>query len=1189
MVFFRNAWINRFWSSPAKQSDARFVDLAPTNDADQSGIYSAALNTAMDKDSVLNIALTGPYGSGKSSVIKSFLEAYSGKPLQLSLASFIPEGEASGKPPSKQEIERSILQQILYGADANRLPHSRFKRIQTPSKWSALNSLALSVGLFCIWYLFTKVSDITTGEYFKPREFSNWFNYLAFFLGAICVWWLAHGVYLKSFGVSLKSVSLKDIQIAPNAADQESILNRHLDEIIYFFQSTEYDLVVIEDLDRFDNPDIFVTLREINGLVNANAGIRRRIRFLYALRDDIFVNTDRTKFFEFIVPIIPVINHSNSVDKVLAHIQRIDLENRLDRRFVREVSRYLNDLRLIGNIFNEYVIYSSNLNADGEGVLDPKKLLAVLIYKNVMPKDFAALHRQEGALSKVLSRYNEFVARAEVRIRSELVAIQTGLDNSESHMVKDLGDLRRIYAMAIIERTPFHMTHLRTDYGQIPLGQIREHPEFEKILSMGTVVATNQYGNQGPVQLDGLEASVDASMSYAARKLEIERKSTEFKAKMAEKSHELKREISLLRTKRFNEVIRESADLIEEAFAEVGENKDLLKFLILEGHLDDTYYQYISLFHGERLSPKDNRFLIQIRSYNNPDPDFQLDNVSEVVASMREDDFRREYVLNRHIIDYLLENNRENFAYIDAAAEFITNNFSECDDFFISYYSTGKYVDRLVSTLIAKWPAFPVVALKGSQGAAHAARILAFAPDQLFVSKKPAGFALSRFLANNQSLVLRENIDFDLKRLKAIELSIAELSSIADFKEVVSFVTTERLYQISIENIRYIMEHVVGYPEISNLETRNFTSIRNSNDKTLLAYLGANFKTYLNDVLLRLERNTLEEIPAIIDVLTHEDAEFDNRANFLTMQSASFQSFDGVPPEFYELLLKYQKVEGDWRNCLTYLSSEVFSSQALTSYLQSGGPAETLSRLPIPDGKEWLKLRIFLINNDSLEDEVYRSYVHNLPRNFKLLPEVGAEKIKILIRERKIEFSKENFVKLDDEGLQLLFVATNFETYWSNRKEHSIDDGFRGELLKTGITDAQKLSIISEIASDFVCSHPPVAAAIAPILYRLPITPSDYDTDFIRAVIVNSPRGDSQISLFNKLHGELSTAEVRGILQALPSPYSDIAIYGKNPKIDNNETNEQFSSWLKARKMISTFSFSITGEYIRINTFKKEA
>ena len=44
---------------------------------------------------------------------------------------------------------------------------------------------------------------------------------------------------------------------------EASIFNKHLDEIIYFFQRTKYDVVIIEDLDRFNTSDIYLKLREL--------------------------------------------------------------------------------------------------------------------------------------------------------------------------------------------------------------------------------------------------------------------------------------------------------------------------------------------------------------------------------------------------------------------------------------------------------------------------------------------------------------------------------------------------------------------------------------------------------------------------------------------------------------------------------------------------------------------------------------------------------------------------------------------------------------------------------------------------------------------------------------------------------------------------------------------------------------
>ena len=392
---------------------SRFVDLAPTSDADPNGIYSKALTFATTNEKVYNIALTGPYGSGKSSIINTFLKRYKGNYLRISLASFLPassEKQQELQEIETQEIERSILQQMLYGQDSDDLPLSRFKRIQRPSKNAPIMSLLVLLGCFSAWHLFQGRSDIVSGKFFTPFELGNWLNYATFGIGFLFLWSLLHQLYVKSLGISVKSISLRDVEMSTDALDKESILNRHLDEIIYFFQSTSYDLVIIEDLDRFKRSEIFVTLREINSLINANKGVNQRVRFLYALRDDMFVNKDRTKFFEFIVPVIPIINSSNSIDKVLEEGQRLQLEKKLNPRFLREVSRYLDDLRLIKNIFNEYATYIDNLEQEEQGSLDPNKLLAILIYKNIMPDDFELLHQQKGKIAKILQRYDDCIA-----------------------------------------------------------------------------------------------------------------------------------------------------------------------------------------------------------------------------------------------------------------------------------------------------------------------------------------------------------------------------------------------------------------------------------------------------------------------------------------------------------------------------------------------------------------------------------------------------------------------------------------------------------------------------------------------------------------------------------------------------------------------------------------------------------
>lgn len=55
--------------------DYGYVDLGPTDDADNSSEYLRALDWAINNKNVTNIALAGPFGAGKSSIIRTFLKS----------------------------------------------------------------------------------------------------------------------------------------------------------------------------------------------------------------------------------------------------------------------------------------------------------------------------------------------------------------------------------------------------------------------------------------------------------------------------------------------------------------------------------------------------------------------------------------------------------------------------------------------------------------------------------------------------------------------------------------------------------------------------------------------------------------------------------------------------------------------------------------------------------------------------------------------------------------------------------------------------------------------------------------------------------------------------------------------------------------------------------------------------------
>ena len=179
----------------------------------------------------------------------------------------------------------------------------------------------------------------------------------------------------KSYSNSkLNKLNLKEGEI--EVIEDNSIFNRHLDEILYFFQVTDYNVVIIEDLDRFGTPNIFLKLRELNQLINESKIVGRHITFVYAIKDDIFKDEERTKFFDFITTVIPVINPSNSKDKLKFALEAKGCGNDgISDENLSEMAFFIQDMRILTNIVNEYKQYRDKLCEASDFQLDKTKLL----------------------------------------------------------------------------------------------------------------------------------------------------------------------------------------------------------------------------------------------------------------------------------------------------------------------------------------------------------------------------------------------------------------------------------------------------------------------------------------------------------------------------------------------------------------------------------------------------------------------------------------------------------------------------------------------------------------------------------------------------------------------------------------------------------------------------------------------
>lgn len=414
---------------PGPSKPASLETLRPRFEKPNHEFYVDLLVDALEDDHEnLNISLSGQYGSGKSSILLGLQEALKQRRpdlqvIRLTLStlnsetakqhaeaqeSMTPAGNASDAAVTRA-LEREIVKQLLYRAEPRKMPGSRFRRTQAIEGIETFNwvlAALVVVGLIGAGLILQILWLTLAGA-----------GVLA---GAATAWAVRRGgsgLTLKQLGAAGASLHLDD---------SRAYFDDYLDDIIYFFQVSKVQVVVFEDLDRFNNLSIFESLRELNILLNETDQLKAQhpIRFIYATRDSIFEHADprakrrdqrrvggpesvgssRTKFFDLVVPVVPFATRRTSRD----HLTRV-AGTEVDPELVDLVAREITDMRLIRNIGNEFRVFQPRVLREDVKVLTPTRLFAMIVYKNVYPSEFEQISVGTSELDAVRREYRNII------------------------------------------------------------------------------------------------------------------------------------------------------------------------------------------------------------------------------------------------------------------------------------------------------------------------------------------------------------------------------------------------------------------------------------------------------------------------------------------------------------------------------------------------------------------------------------------------------------------------------------------------------------------------------------------------------------------------------------------------------------------------------------------------------------
>ncbi len=731
-----------------KQDALELNPLYPEYQAEHHSEYVDALKSAIRSDKkgkLRNIAISGTYGSGKSSILEKLVEDFEGvTPCSTKNISLAPlasccgnaerrsddnedeqgsKGHTDGFPTDAQtnRIQREIVKQLLYGVDPKDVPLSRFHRIHEKSMWEKIR-FSLLTSVFLTMLLGTFFGD-DLGKFGQSLLSSlpfidRWsinpsgkflLGYVVLLVLLFAASWMICSYLLES---NLK-IGQVNVSGASLKLDQgvDSYFDQYLDEIVYLFERSKIETVIFEDLDRFESPEIFDSLRELNQILNDDPVITgerscrdgRTIRFIYAISDAVFEDQcikaseetlseesrigafSRAKFFDLIISVVPFVSSNNSHQTARNalgdEITRIDKVGDL----LEDVAGFVPDQRTWITIRNDFIMYSRRLHVN----LDDKKdeentlglsaahLLAFLIYKNCYLADAEKMREGNSKIDKIYSTARSISTDSIYRLSQRRKGAQKDLEMALDSMDADriASQLTQLTKAWIAELSGGEVVNniIISGYSDSKLSEAHTWEELSAKRKDSTIeITASCYGESGYRSIEikptrqtlekYLDTTIDISQltlnAVNQRICKIENRienlrTGDWKYLLNDKAYEIDFEDPDMSDDSGRETL---SQFIQDDLHEQG---TLLSSLIAGGWIAQDYKLYSTIYSDEGMSRNALNFVIHNINENKSDFSFHLNDldVQNVLKRVRHRDnslFGQAWMLNISILNYLV-------------------------------------------------------------------------------------------------------------------------------------------------------------------------------------------------------------------------------------------------------------------------------------------------------------------------------------------------------------------------------------------------------------------------------------------------------------------------------------------------------------------------------------------------------
>lgn len=1094
---------------------SEYKDLTPISNAENVEEYLNALKWALDQKKITNIALAGPYGSGKSSIIDTFLEKHKDESFfqtytsennswiikkikscilqhdkvcrfneiskKISMATFIEansngqckneahenEDEAAKKICiSADEVEKGILKQLFYTIDPQKIPQSRYRKLHPINFSNIITKVAIySVIALMFIYIFyyEKMADIFSGiSAVLLLTEMLWVKYIAAVIILLfSIWAISKIVYDFSSKYSIKGIKLSsNVDIQKEEGVGESVFNKNLDEIMYFFETTEYRLIFFEDLDRLDDRTIFVHLRELNNLLNCNENIKGKVVFIYAVKDDIFTKEDRTKFFDFIIPVIPIINSTNSgevLQQFLQEAKEHGIKHDISQNFVLDVAPYIADMRILRNIYNEFVVYKRILR-DNQGMdLKDEQMLAIIIYKNLYPNDFAAIQNEKGLIKEAFEAKGKYIDVQKNNLQEIINERSSKLDSYKKECLQSIREIKIAMMSGIMDNNGI-VDKVNDFQAKEILEDSFDMNNIAKLNSARVCYFSFGYNYEQNKVMSDISGKIKPYLIRIDSVKNIHDIGCENLQNELEELNKQKRDIS---KKTLSYILERGNDL---KFDDIISDNKLLMFLLRRGYIDEKYANYINYFKGNTITKDDMNFILSVKNQEAKPWDYAITKTDMVIRRLQEYEFERKEIYNFDLLEQLLVGGNDNVKlelfFKQLADENITS-WKFIDEFIDRTNHINEFIKGLARDWHGMWWYITQQNTITYDRQLHYLCLLLSNIADADIHDYDVNNSMKEYFENHADILQKLQEQLGSEKIKNILLQLKpkfselNIDGIKD-KEILDAVFDNVMYEINLPMVKNVIKFK-NSTLIDSFEAQPYSVVVRLNDSLLSGYIQKNINKYVDDIILKQysPADELEDILGLVEKLFEEDEDelieklirhesfvVDDISRFLWDEIEKFKDSVHV---VWKALLENERIVVSWENTVTYWECYNFDD-CLKKFI-----ADNVYTLKEDDKKYCKDSFISELILCGMPISVYEVLLPVLRMSeFSMsLTDIPKEILGIMVRCKYFAFTPEKFREMKDidESLAVEYISLNQDEAIENTNDLDIDSSLLNEIL----------------------------------------------------------------------------------------------------------------------------------------------